>query len=110
MPKLVFKLLWSRLKEQKEIFAYVKNLSADGSFYWVHANVTVTLDKNKNIIDYHSVRRKPTQKAMEVIPALYTKLLAEEKKSGVDASEKMLENILNELGVSYDNFIFNLQH
>jgi len=40
MPKVIFKLLWSYLQDKKEIHAYVKNLCADGSFYWVMANVT----------------------------------------------------------------------
>jgi len=110
MPKLIFKLLWSRLKEKKEIFAYVKNICKDGSFYWVLANVTVTLDKNNKVIDLHSVRRKPSQKAIKVIPSLYTKLLEQEKNGGMNASEKFLNNILKEKGETYDDFIFNLQH
>jgi len=110
MPKIIFKLLWERLQAKGEIFAYVKNLCKDGSFYWVLANVTVTLDTNGSVVDLHAVRRKPSSKAMQVIPDLYAKLLQEEKKSGIDASTKMLNNILNEKGVSYDNFIFDLQH
>jgi PAS domain S-box-containing protein len=109
MPKAVFKLLWDRIKQKKEIFAYVKNLSQDGSFYWVHANVTVTLDSQGNVVDYHSVRRKPSSKAMSLIPGLYAELLAEEKRAGMEASIQMLERILDEKGVSYDDFIFDLQ-
>ena len=110
MPKAVFKLLWERIQNKQEIFAYVKNMCKDGSFYWVHANVTVTEDANGNVIDYHSVRRKPSAKAMEVIPGLYTQLLAEEKSGGMEASIRMLNNILEEKGMSYDDFIFDLQH
>ena len=110
MPKAIFKLLWDRLNAKKEIFAYVKNICKDGSFYWVLANVTVTLDANGSVADLHSVRRKPSAKSMQIIPDLYAKLLAEEKKSGMDASIKMLNKILNDKGVSYDDFIFDLQH
>jgi len=110
MPKAVFKLLWERIQNKQEIFAYVKNLSKDGSYYWVFANVTITLDGEDNPRDYHSVRRKPSIKAMEVIPGLYQKLLEEEKRSGMDGSIKLLNTILNEQGVDYDTFIFNLQH
>ena len=110
MPKAVFKLLWSRLQNKEEIFAYVKNICKDGSFYWVLANVTVTLGDAGRVVDLHSVRRKPSKKAMEVIPKLYTQLLQEEKRSGLDGSMKLLEHILKEKGVSYDTFIFNLQH
>lgn len=110
MPKIVFKLLWDRLHAKKEIFAYVKNLAKNGSYYWVLANVTVTLGKNDNVVDYHSVRRKPSVKAMEIIPGLYAQLLQEEKKAGMEASQRMLENLLQEKGMTYDDFIFNLQH
>ncbi|MDQ7043813.1 MAG: PAS domain-containing protein [Sulfurimonas sp.] len=110
MPKIVFQLLWDRLKEKKEIFAYVKNLCKDGSFYWVYANVTVTLDENEKVIDLHSVRRKPSRESMQVIPALYQQLLEKEKSAGVGASEKLLHKVLQEQGTNYDDFIFNLQH
>jgi len=110
MPKIIFKYLWERVQAKQEIFAYVKNMSKDGSYYWVLANVTVTLDKNGTVVDLHSVRRKPSQKAMQVIPKLYAQLLQEEKTSGMDASAKMLNTILNDKGVSYDDFIFDLQH
>ena len=110
MPKAVFKLLWDRIQNKQEIFAYVNNLCKDGSYYWVLANVTVTLDTNGTPRDYHSVRRKPSAKAMQVIPGLYQKLLEEEKRSGMDGSLKLLNTILDEQGVDYDTFIFNLQH
>lgn len=110
MPKAIFKLFWDRINAKKEIFAYVKNICKDGSFYWVLANVTVTLDTNGAVLDLHSVRRKPSAKSMQVIPDLYAKLLAEEKRSGMDASAKMLNKILDDKGVSYDDFIFDLQH
>jgi len=110
MPKLIFKLLWERVQKKEEIFAYVKNICKDGSFYWVLANVTATLDAKGVVIDLHSVRRKPSAKAMRVIPALYALLLAEEKQSGLEGSQKLLHKILQEKGIEYDDFIFNLQH
>ena len=110
MPKLIFALLWERVKAKKEIFAYVKNICKDGSFYWVLANVTVTLGGKGEIIDLHSVRRKPSLKAMQVIPALYKQLLEAEKRGGMSASQELLDTILQAKGESYDDFIFNLQH
>ena len=109
MPKVVFKLLWERIRSKKEIFAYVKNLSKDGSYYWVFANVTATLDENGNIRDFHSVRRKPSEKAMEIIPPLYRELLEEEKRGGMDSSYKRLNEILQKKGLSYDQFVLSLQ-
>jgi PAS domain S-box-containing protein len=109
MPKIVFKLLWDRIKDKQEIFAYVKNLSKDGSYYWVFANVTATVDPNGNIRDFHSVRRKPSEKAIEVMSGLYSQLLSAERSGGMDASKAMLEKTLNDKGVDYDGFILSLQ-
>ena len=109
MPKIVFKLLWDRINNKEEIFAYVKNLAKDGSYYWVFANVTATVDRNGTIRDFHSVRRKPSKKSLEIIPDLYKSLLTEETKGGMDASNKLLEKILNEKGINYDEFILSLQ-
>ncbi|MFA6396056.1 MAG: PAS domain-containing protein [Sulfurimonas sp.] len=109
MPKVVFKLLWETLRKKKEIFAYVKNLAKDGSFYWVFANVTCTLGEGGFVRDYHSVRRKPSPTAMKVIPTLYRELLDEETIGGIGASEKLLKNKLTEQGMSYNDFILTLQ-
>ncbi|RUM65533.1 MAG: PAS sensor protein [Sulfurospirillum sp.] len=110
MPKAVFKLLWDYVKSGKEIFAYVKNLSADGGYYWVYANVTPSYDHSGNIIGYYSVRIKPSQKALDIIKPLYEKMLSIENSQGVDASIDYLTNLLKEKGVSsYDEFIIQIQ-
>lgn len=112
MPKAVFKLLWDTIQDKKEINAYVKNLSADGSYYWVFANITPVLDENGEVAGYYSVRRKPDEKAIETVKGLYSKLLHEEtfggKKDGMEASTKSLNNILTEQGTTYEEFIFSL--
>lgn len=109
MPKIVFKLLWDRIQNKEEIFAYVKNMCKDGSYYWVFANATATLNPNGTIRDFHSVRRKPSDKALKIIPDIYAKLLAAEKKGGMDASLNLLNTVLNEQGVTYDEFVLSLQ-
>jgi len=108
MPSVVFELLWSQIKAGKEIFAYVKNKTNNGDFYWVFAHVTPSFDSNRKISNYHSVRRKPAAKALEVIKPLYVKLLQKEKTSGVAASEEMLNQLLKDKGVSYDEFILSI--
>ncbi len=109
MPRIVFKLLWDRVQNKEEIFAYVKNLSKDGGYYWVYANVTPSLDTNGSIIGYYSVRRKPSEDGIRVCGDLYAKLLNEERRGGMDASGRFLNNLLEENGVSYDEFIASLQ-
>jgi len=110
MPKGVFKLLWEHVQNAKEIFAYVKNLSADGSYYWVYANVTPSYDKDRNIIGYYSVRIKPNPKALEIIKPIYEQMLSIEKTQGVDASIDYLNNLVKEKGAAhYDEFIIKIQ-
>jgi len=109
MPAVVFKLLWDRIKNKKPINAYVKNATKNGDFYWVFANVTASMDNQNNIIGYYSVRRKPSKKGLEVVEGLYSALLQAEKSQGIQASEKLLESKLNEMGVDYDELILSLQ-
>lgn len=111
MPKCVFKLLWDTIKTGNEIFAYVVNKAKNGDAYWVFAHVTPTFDDAGNVIGYHSNRRVPKPSAVETMKGLYQALNEEEKKhrhpkEAIEASYKMLVNILNEKGVSYDEFIF----
>lgn len=108
MPKVIFKLLWSYLQNGHEIHAYVKNICADGSYYWVFANVTPSYDSKSNkIVGYHSARRRPSIEAMQIIQPLYHQLLRAEKNGGINASEKIIDDLLKDKGVSYDEFILS---
>lgn len=106
MPKIIFKMLWGYIKSNQEIHAYVKNLCADGSYYWVMANVTPSFYKNK-VVGYHSARRIPSKAALDIIIPLYKELLMAEKSGGIAASEKILNNLLEEKGMEYDQFILS---
>lgn len=113
MPRCVFKLLWDRLKSGKEIFAYVNNLAKNGDNYWVFAHVTPTFDEQTKVTGYHSSRRVPERTALTKVKALYAKLLEVEQKhktpkEGMEAAGKMLNDLLQEQGVTYDEFIFSL--
>ncbi len=110
MPKLIFKALWDTIAQGKEINAYVKNLSKDGGFYWVYANVTPSFDKNGNIIGYYSVRRKPNPIGLEIIEPFYHELKKAEAVGGSHESTKLLVQLLNSKGLSYDELIFRLQY
>jgi PAS domain S-box-containing protein len=109
MPKAVFKLLWDRIQNKEEIFAYVVNKTKNGNAYWVYANVTASLDDRGNIIGYYSVRRKPNPDALAIIQPLYQKMLQAEKSGGIAAGEKVLNDLINQEGVSYDELIISIQ-
>lgn len=113
MPRCVFKLLWDRLQEKQEVFAYVVNFAANGDHYWVFAHVTPSFDSSGNVVGYHSNRRKPCPKALEAIKPLYAELLNIEKsasnaKAGLEESFAALVQKLNDGNIDYDRFIFSL--
>ena len=113
MPKVVYKLLWDRVKNGKEIFAYVVNRSRNGDHYWVFAHVTPSFDAAKNIVGAHSNRRCPDRQAINAITPIYQLLKKEEEKhpmakDGMAASLALLTSVLAEKGVSYDEFILSL--
>lgn len=107
MPKIIFKLLWETLNQGKEIFAYVVNQAKNGDHYWVFANVTPSYDNNGRVVGYYSVRRRPTDKALNIIKPLYKQLLNAEKSGGMSASEKIIKDLLAKNGSRYDKFILS---
>ncbi|TBR80038.1 PAS domain S-box protein [Campylobacter novaezeelandiae] len=110
MPKAVFKLLWEYMKEKKEIFAFVKNKSKNGDYYWVFANVTPSFDSGTNkIIGYYSVRRQPNKKAVDIIENFYDKLLKIEDTEGINASLKTLNEFCKSQNKTYNELMFHLQ-
>lgn len=108
MPKVIFKTLWNTIQSGKEINAYVINRSKNGDFYWVLANVTPSFDNNGRIVGYYSVRRKPGSRSLQTIKSLYGELLSAEKRGGIGASEKILNEFISKHGGRYDKLILSI--
>lgn len=104
--------MWDATKQKKEMNVYVKNLANDGSFYWVHANVTPVMTNSGEIIGYYSVSIKPNERKLKIVEKLYSDLLKIEKQHGTSKgmleSEKKLNSIINQTGKTYEEFIFSL--
>lgn len=113
MPRGVFKLFWDTLQNRQEIFAFVKNISMDGSYYWVLANVTPSMDENDQVLGYYSVRRKPNPRALPLVGGLYREMLAAERSAGsrdaVAASQEVLNRFLKDKGQTYEQMVLGLQ-
>ena len=112
MPRGVFKFLWDTLGQGKECFAYVKNMSKDGGFYWVFANVTPSFNESGEVVGYYSVRRKPKPSVIPVMSDLYRALLEEERRAGSKdacaASLALLGKVLADKGADYESFILSI--
>lgn len=112
MPRGAFKLLWDTLKQDREFFGYVKNITSEGHYYWVFANVTPDRDASGKLVGYFSVRRKPDKQAILTMQSIYQEMLAVENRAGVAnapaASLEFLQTKLKALGTSYERFILSL--
>lgn len=106
MPRVIFKLMWSCLKNHEDILAVVKNQSKTGDYYWV----TTIFETKKNVFNnnpeaYLALRKAAPVKAIKAMEPLYEELLRVEKKFGLVASEKYLKNFLEEKDKTYDEYV-----
>lgn len=102
MPKGVFHLYWERLKDGKNVAAYVKNRTKDGRFYWVFA-VAWPIEGG-----YISVQMKPSSELFAQVRGIYADMLQAEKEQGLQAgrSAQMLLDRLAQHGfASYEGFM-----
>lgn len=113
MPRAVFDLLWETISQGEEIFAYVKNRSKTGKYYWVIAHVTPSFDLNGQIDGYHSTRRTPKKSALEKVIPLYNELRdieqrVDSKRDGLGQSRSLLQHKLDEANMTYSEFVWAL--
>ncbi len=113
MPKGVFKFLWQTLKKEKEFFGFVKNLRADGRYYWVFANITPEYNAQGKLSGYLSVRRCPPVSAIKAIEPIYQEMLKIEKKASSNKEAEnnsiaYLQEKLIELNSNYQDLVIEL--
>ncbi|HWV86968.1 MAG TPA: PAS domain-containing protein [Capillimicrobium sp.] len=102
MPRAVFRVMWTELQAGRPIAAYVKNMAADGSYYWVVASVVPVPG------GYLSVRLKPTTDTLATVKRLYAAVRAHElevedgdlrkRKRSIEAGVARLSELLAEAG------------
>ncbi len=113
MPRGVYRFLWETIESGKEFFGFVKNLCADGRYYWVLANVTPDYDTSGTLTGYLSVRRKPSQHAIDHIVPIYEAMLdiekrASSKKAAPDESIAYLLQQMKDMKTDYQSYILAL--
>ena len=93
MPRGVFHLMWSTLKQGRPFGGYVKNRAADGRHYWVYA-VVLPVEGG-----YLSVRLKPSTPILETVSDLYRRqILAESVGQSPAESAEAIGRAICELG------------
>ena len=112
MPRVIFKLMWDTLQNNREFNGYIKNLNKNGSYYWVFANIAPSFSSDNELLGYFSVRRKPDPEKLNYIKNLYIDLLDIEQQSStkeaIDNSLYKLNVVLNGREKGYDEFILTI--
>lgn len=111
MPRAVFRTFWDALGAGRGVAAYVKNLAADGAYYWVMAFAVPAAE------GFVSVRLKPSSPLFEVAQRVYREVLAVERavegddvrkrKPAIEAGVAKLHELLAAEGFgSYREFMY----
>jgi len=108
MPKVIFKVMWERLHEGGNIHALVKNMSKDGRYYWVLTDFDTKFDAEGNIISHYARRKAAPGNAVFQIEKLYKTLKAIEDNQSAETAEKYFMGLLEEKGMTYDQYILEL--
>ncbi len=110
MPKILFKILWDRIKNGENFHAAIKNLAKDGRYYWVFTDFEPIKDENEKITGYKAARKKISKHVTQILDPLYKKLTQIEKDKGLEASEEYLNKFLKERAddITVDNLLENI--
>ena len=106
MPKIIFTLMWQRLKGNQNISAIIKNITKEGDYYWITTNFQTThseVTKREN--GYMAITYSAPVQAVKIIEPLYKKLLEIEKSGGETASIKYLLDFFEDHETNYDDFL-----
>ena len=106
MPKIIFTLMWQRLKDNQDILAIIKNRTKDGNYYWITTSFKTThseVTKKEN--GYMAITYAASAQAIKKIEPLYKKLLEIEKSEGEIASIKYLLDFFEANDTNYDDYL-----
>lgn len=107
MPKAIFQYLWQELLAGRSLYAFVKNRTKQGNYYWVKA-YAVPVKKNGIIEKFLSYRQPLNNYAKATLTDLYAQLVEFEKTHSPEASLEFFVNYLGERNLTYNDFIDRL--
>ncbi len=111
MPRVVFKLLWKRISQGKNINAVIKNRAKNGKYYWVFTEFHTRIDLDTNtVIGYTAHRKAISDDVSNAIEKIYKQVLYVEQQKGIEKAQYFLEAFLKEKGdnITFVNLIDNI--
>ncbi|CZE46235.1 PAS domain-containing protein [Campylobacter geochelonis] len=107
MPRLVFKMLWDRIAQDKDITLVIKNLAKDGSYYWVSTKFESVKDPITNkVLSFTAYRQAVPNEVKKIMSGIYQELSYAEQLGGMELSNEIFDKILARYEKSdYDELI-----
>ncbi len=94
MPPAAFADLWRTVKAGKPWHGLVKNRAKNGDHYWVEANV-IPIINNGKVVEYMSVRTKPSRAMIDKADALYARMNSGEKLPRPGIAKRAIRRVQN---------------
>ena len=94
MPQAAFQNLWDTVKQGLPWEGIVKNRCKNGDYYWVHANV-IPITESGQVVEYMSVRSRPSRQQIEEANALYRAINAGQASLEPSGLKKIKSAIVN---------------
>ena len=107
MPKVIFKFMWERLRKGENIYAVVKNLAKDGSYYWVMTTFETTYDEDGDILAHYARRKAVPIKARKTFEDLYKRIIKIENQNE-EVAEKFFYGFIEDSGKTYDDLFLSV--
>ena len=107
MPKVIFKFMWERLHKGENIYAIVKNLAKDGSYYWVMTTFETTYDEDGDILAHYARRKAVPIEARKTFEDLYKRIIKIENQNE-EVAEKYFYGFIEDSGKTYDELFLSI--
>lgn len=106
MPKILFKVIWDKLKAGEKAVAIFKNLAKSGRYFWVYAEIEPMFKDNNKVQNYLAKYKSVSEDLIsKSIEPFYKRLMQIENVSGLNYSEKYLIGFLEEKQKDYFQYI-----
>lgn len=105
MPEVIFLLIIKAINRGEKIQAIVKNLAKSGEYYWATTDFEPQLEINGEISSFFAFREAIPEANITELINLYKKLIIIERKGGLEASIRYLNNYLYEHQLNYKEFM-----
>jgi len=107
MPQTLFRIMWSKLRQGKEVKVIVKSLAKNGDHFWLSSEIEIKKDGNGDTRHYISYRKPVAKSAIKKLEILYKKLRDIETAHGIEAGIDYLNGYLDENRMSYCDLIIS---